>query len=86
MGLVCMALLMPSLVLSEESVEAAIRARVKQYETAYNAGDVEALAKIYTIDATGFGDRGGSLTGLTWVSCSIARNEAQNFVSRSMMK
>jgi uncharacterized protein (TIGR02246 family) len=51
-GLVCMALLTPSLVFGEESVEAAIRARVKQYETAYNAGDVEALARIYAADAT----------------------------------
>jgi len=37
---------------SQESPEDAIRKRVKQYEAAYNAGDVEAMAAIYAIDAT----------------------------------
>ncbi len=36
----------------QTSPEEAVRARVKQYETAYNAGDVERLASIYAEDAT----------------------------------
>src|SRR3972149_4516136 len=34
------------------SPEEAVRARVKQFETAYNAGDAEQLAAIYAEDAT----------------------------------
>jgi uncharacterized protein (TIGR02246 family) len=48
---------------SQESVEAAIRERVKQYEAAYNAGDADAVAAIYAFDgshtyALGFTHRG----------------------------
>lgn len=62
-SLVCLALLVPGLAFSEESVDTAIRNRVKQYEAAYNAGDAEALAAIYAVDAThtyalGFTHRG----------------------------
>jgi uncharacterized protein (TIGR02246 family) len=62
-SLVCLALFIPAIVSSEESVESAIRNRVKQYEAAYNAGDAEALAAIYAVDAThtyalGFTHRG----------------------------
>jgi uncharacterized protein (TIGR02246 family) len=58
-----MALVLSGLVLPQESPEAAIRDRVKQYEAAYNAGDAEALAAIYAVDGThtyalGFTDRG----------------------------
>ena len=35
-----------------ESVEAAIRERVKMYEAAYNAGDADAVAAIYAVDGT----------------------------------
>jgi len=35
-----------------ESAEEAIRSRVKQYETAYNAGDVAGIAAIYAPDGT----------------------------------
>lgn len=47
----------------QESVEAAIRERVKEYETAYNGGDAEALGAIYAVDGThtyalGFTHRG----------------------------
>jgi uncharacterized protein (TIGR02246 family) len=37
---------------SQQSVEAAIRERVRQYETAYNAGDADAVAAIYAADGT----------------------------------
>jgi uncharacterized protein (TIGR02246 family) len=52
-----------SAALSQESVETAIRERVKQYESAYNAGDADAVAAIYTVDGThtyvlGFTHRG----------------------------
>lgn len=48
---------------NQEIVEAAIRGRVKQYETAYNAGDADAVAAIYAVDGThtyalGFTHRG----------------------------
>jgi uncharacterized protein (TIGR02246 family) len=36
----------------QQSVEAAIRERVRQYETAYNAGDADAVAAIYAVDGT----------------------------------
>jgi uncharacterized protein (TIGR02246 family) len=44
-------------------VEAAIRERVTQYEAAYNAGDADAVAAVYTVDGThtyalGFTHRG----------------------------
>jgi uncharacterized protein (TIGR02246 family) len=47
----------------QQSVEAAIRERVRQYETAYNSGDADALAAIYAVDGThtyalGFTHRG----------------------------
>ena len=62
-SLVCLTLFVPGMISSEESVDAAIRNRVKQYEEAYNAGDAEALAAIYAVDAThtyalGFTHRG----------------------------
>jgi uncharacterized protein (TIGR02246 family) len=48
---------------SQQSAEAAIRERVRQYETAYNAGDADSVAAIYTVDGThtyalGFTHRG----------------------------
>jgi len=47
----------------QQSVEAAIRERVRQYEAAYNAGDADAVAAIYAVDGThtyalGFTHRG----------------------------
>lgn len=47
----------------QESPEAAIRDRVRQYEAAYNAGDADGMAAIYAVDAThtyalGFTHRG----------------------------
>ena len=44
-------------------IEVAIRARVRQYEAAYNAGDADAVAAIYAVDGThtyalGFTHRG----------------------------
>jgi len=47
----------------QQSAEAAIRERVRQYETAYNAGDADAVAAIYAVDGThtyalGFTHRG----------------------------
>jgi uncharacterized protein (TIGR02246 family) len=52
-----------SLVFSQQTVETAIRERVRQYETAYNAGDADAVAAIYAVDGThtyalGFTHRG----------------------------
>ena len=51
-----------------ESVEDAIRNRVKEYEAAYNAGDADALAAIYAVDGThtyalGFTHRGRAEIG-----------------------
>jgi len=48
---------------SQRSVEAAIRERVRQYETAYNAADADAVAAVYSVDGThtyalGFTHRG----------------------------
>jgi uncharacterized protein (TIGR02246 family) len=48
---------------SQDSVEAAIRERVKQYESAYNSGNADAVAAIYAVDGThtyalGFTHRG----------------------------
>ena len=48
---------------SQHSAEAAIRERVRQYETAYNAGDADSVAAIYAVDGThtyalGFTHRG----------------------------
>ena len=62
-SLLGMALVFSGLVFSQESPEEAIRGRVRQYEAAYNAGDAEALAAIYTADGThtyalGFTHRG----------------------------
>lgn len=37
---------------SQQSVEAAVRERVRQYETAYNAGDADAVAAIYAVDGS----------------------------------
>jgi uncharacterized protein (TIGR02246 family) len=53
----------PSLAFSQQSVEAAIRDRVQQYVTAYNAGNADAVAAIYAVDGThtyalGFTHRG----------------------------
>lgn len=61
--LAALALVCASGALSQESVEAAIRERVKQYELAYNAGDADAVAAIYAVDGThtyvlGFTHRG----------------------------
>ncbi len=61
--LAALALVCASGALSQESVEAAIRERVKQYESAYNAGDADAVAAIYAVDGThtyvlGFTHRG----------------------------
>ena len=61
--LAALALASASGALSQESVEAAVRARVKQYESAYNAGDADAVAAIYSVDGThtyalGFTHRG----------------------------
>jgi uncharacterized protein (TIGR02246 family) len=61
--LAALALVCASGALSQESVETAIRERVKQYESAYNAGDADAVAAIYTVDGThtyvlGFTHRG----------------------------
>ncbi|MFH1177614.1 MAG: SgcJ/EcaC family oxidoreductase [Acidobacteriota bacterium] len=61
--LACLALLSASLAFGQESVETAIRERVRQYEAAYNAGDAEAVAAIYAVDGThtyalGFTHRG----------------------------
>jgi len=49
--------------LSQDSVEIAIRERVKQHESAYNSGDAEAVAAIYAVNGThtyalGFTHRG----------------------------
>ena len=38
--------------LSQGSVEAAIRERVRQYEAAYNAGDADAVGAIDAVDGT----------------------------------
>jgi len=48
---------------SQQSVDAAVRERVRQFETAYNAGDADAVAAIYAVDGThtyalGFTHRG----------------------------
>jgi uncharacterized protein (TIGR02246 family) len=58
-----LALVCASLAFSQQSIEAAIRERVRQYETAYNAGDADAVAAIYAVDGThtyvlGFTHRG----------------------------
>lgn len=58
-----LAVVFPSIVSGQESPEEAIRARVKRYEAAYNAGDVDTMAGIYAIDGThtyalGFTHRG----------------------------
>lgn len=50
--LAALALGCASSALRQESVEAAIRERVKQYEVAYNAGDADAVAAIYAVDGT----------------------------------
>ncbi len=52
-----------SFVFGEEAVEAAIRQRVGEYQSAYNRGDAKAVAAIYTEDgshtyALGFTHRG----------------------------
>jgi uncharacterized protein (TIGR02246 family) len=49
--------------LGQKSVEDAVRERVKQYESAYNAGDADAVAAIYAVSGThtyalGFTHRG----------------------------
>ena len=41
-----------SVAFGQESPEMAIRGRIKQYETAYNAGDADAMAAIYAVDAS----------------------------------
>jgi uncharacterized protein (TIGR02246 family) len=41
-----------SIAYSQESSEMAIRSRIKQYEAAYNAGDVDGMAAIYAVDGT----------------------------------
>jgi len=61
--LAALALVCANGALSQELVETAIRARVKQYELAYNAGDADAVAAIYAVDGThtyalGFTHRG----------------------------
>jgi len=61
--LAALAVLCPGLALSQQSAEAGIRERVRQYETAYNTGDADAVAAIYTVDGThtyalGFTHRG----------------------------
>jgi uncharacterized protein (TIGR02246 family) len=58
-----LALVCATIALSQKSVEAAIRERVKQYEAGYNAGDADAVAAIYAVDGThtyalGFTHRG----------------------------
>lgn len=58
-----LALFWASAALSQDSVEVAIRERVKQYESAYNSGDGEAVAAIYAVNGThtyalGFTHRG----------------------------
>lgn len=58
-----LALVCASTGLSQDSVETAIRQRVKQYESAYNSGDAAAVAAIYAVDGThtyalGFTHRG----------------------------
>jgi len=52
MTLLGLALVFSGVAFAQESPEDAIRGRVKQYEAAYNAGDAEALAAIYTVDAS----------------------------------
>jgi uncharacterized protein (TIGR02246 family) len=57
------ALVCASVALSQKSVEVAIRERVKQYESAYNAGNADAVAAIYAVNGThtyalGFTHRG----------------------------
>lgn len=61
--LAALALVCASVALGQKSVETAIRERVKQYEFAYNAGDADAVAAIYAVNAThtyalGFTHRG----------------------------
>jgi uncharacterized protein (TIGR02246 family) len=56
-------LLVADAAVGQDSVDAAIRARVKEYEAAYNAGDADAVAAIYAPDGThtyalGFTHRG----------------------------
>jgi uncharacterized protein (TIGR02246 family) len=56
-------LVFSSLAFCQQSPEAGIRARVKQYEAAYNAGNAEAVAAIYAVNGThtyalGFTHRG----------------------------
>lgn len=58
-----LAVVCASLAFSQQTVETAIRKRVRQYETAYNAGDADAVAAIYAVDGThtyalGFTHRG----------------------------
>jgi uncharacterized protein (TIGR02246 family) len=62
-SLVFLMFLVPGLAFAGESVDTAIRNRVKQFEAAYNAGDAEVLAAIYAVDGThtyaqGFTHRG----------------------------
>jgi uncharacterized protein (TIGR02246 family) len=52
-----------SMACCQESSEMAVRDRIKQYEAAYNAGDVDGMAAIYALDGThtyalGFTHRG----------------------------
>jgi uncharacterized protein (TIGR02246 family) len=62
-ALVGLTLVMPASVFTQQSVEEAIRNRVKQYVAAYNAGDADGVAAIYATDgihtyALGFTHRG----------------------------
>ena len=62
-ALVGLALMLSTSVFGQQSVEEAIRNRVKQYVAAYNAGDADAVAAIYATDGThtyalGFTHRG----------------------------
>lgn len=51
-SLVGLALACASSGFGQQAVEDAIRQRVKQYVTAYNAGDADAVAAIYAVDGT----------------------------------
>lgn len=51
-GLAGISLLLATVASAQETVEQQIRQRVRQYEVAFNAGDVDGLAAVYAPDGT----------------------------------
>lgn len=62
-----------SLALGQQSVEVAIRERVRQYETAYNAGDADAVAAIHAVDGTHTYGAGSALRAGLLVQPGVGR-------------